>query len=394
MFSTMYKYAMRTLLAVVIAALTSVSFLFTPAQLTAAAGGTFQNPLNLDHGSDPWMLYYNGYYYLAATTWSATASPGLTMKKAASINALITASPVTVWSDPTPSRCCNYWAPEFHLLNGPDSVRWYMYYVGGPSACCDYQRIWVLESSGTDPMGPYSFKGQVTDYTGGWMIDPTVASIDGNLYLIFSAFTGSLQSLYIAPMSDPTTVSGDRVLISVPTLNWEMSAHPVNEGPEILQHNGTTFLIYSASFCGTPDYKLGMLTLTGNNPLIAKSWTKDPNPVFQRNDANGIYGPGHNGFFKSPDGTEDWIVYHANTSVSGGCDTNRTTRIQKFTWNADGTPNFGVPLALSAVLTLPSGDPDAGGPMATPAPTSDSATTVDSSVTGTGQNLYKNINRG
>jgi len=69
------------------------------------------------------------------------------------------------------------------------------------------------------------------------------------------------------------------------------------------------------------------------------------------------HGPGHNGFFKSPDGTEDWIVYHANNSATGGCDMNWTTRAQKFTWNADGTPNFGTPIALGAQLPVPSGEP-------------------------------------
>ena len=36
---------------------------------------------------------------------------------------------------------------------------------------------------------------------------------------------------------------------------------------------------------------------------------------------------------------------------------NRTTRAQKFTWNADGTPNFGVPVALGTQLAVPSGEP-------------------------------------
>ena len=66
--------------------------------------------------------------------------------------------------------------------------------------------------------------------------------------------------------------------------------------------------------------------------------------------------PGHNGFFKSPDGTEDWIVYHATTNANGGCDLNRSTRAQKFTWNADGTPNFGVPVGLGVPITAPSGE--------------------------------------
>jgi hypothetical protein len=163
-------------------------------------------------------------------------------------------------------------------------------------------------------------------------------------------------------MSNPWTISATRSRISWPTLAWEQVGSPdVNEGPEILQRNGKTFLIYSASYCGTPDYKLGMLTYTGTNPLSASSWTKNPNPVFQKNTAGGVYGPGHNGFFKSPNGTEDWIVYHATTNSAGNCGTGRTTRIQKFTWNADGTPNFGTPFALNTAITLPAGDPGTGG---------------------------------
>ena len=53
------------------------------------------------------------------------------------------------------------------------------------------------------------------------------------------------------------------------------------------------------------------------------------------------------------------MVYHANNSSSGGCDMNRTTRAQKFTWNADGTPNFGTPASLSTALPVPSGEPAA-----------------------------------
>lgn len=35
---------------------------------------------------------------------------------------------------------------------------------------------------------------------------------------------------------------------------------------------------------------------------------------------------------------------------------NRTTRAQKFIWNADVTPNFGTPVALGVPLTAPSGE--------------------------------------
>ncbi|HYK43668.1 MAG TPA: hypothetical protein VEV83_00770 [Parafilimonas sp.] len=69
---------------------------------------------------------------------------------------------------------------------------------------------------------------------------------------------------------------------------------------------GNIFITYSASFCGTDAYCLGMLSLkTGGDPLNENDWTKSSTPVFTTNAAGGAFGPGHNGFFVSPDGTEN-----------------------------------------------------------------------------------------
>ncbi|MET8761927.1 family 43 glycosylhydrolase [Lentzea sp. NPDC004782] len=310
------------------------------------AARTFTNPIKRS-GPDPWLQYYNGYYYLATTTWNST----ITMRRSRTLAGLSTAADTTVFSlSGRPNGCCNMWAPEFHLLNG----RWYLYYVAGQDVP-DFnptQRLHVLESSGSDPMGPYTFKADLGDT---WEIDPSILRHDGKLYLLGSAIDGT-QSLTITPLANPYTIAGPRRTISRPTLAWETQGGQVNEAAEPLYHNGRTMIVYSASACWGPDYKLGLLTLTGTDPLNSAHWTKSPNPVFQRNDGNGVYAPGHNGFFKSPDGTEDWIVYHANDSASGGCDMNRSTRAQKFTWNSDGSPNFGTPVRLGATLTAPSGE--------------------------------------
>ncbi|HZH95158.1 MAG TPA: family 43 glycosylhydrolase, partial [Flavisolibacter sp.] len=94
----------------------------------------------------------------------------------------------------------------------------------------------------------------------------------------------------------------------------------------------------------------------GSDPLVATNWSKTPTPVFTKNTSGGAYGPGHNSFFKSADGTEDWILYHANASAGLGCGDVRSPRAQKFTWNADGTPNFGQPLPLNVPVKKPSGE--------------------------------------
>lgn len=315
--------------------------------------GVLRNPLNAYAGSDPWLTYFDGNYYLSATTWSSD----LLMRKSPTLAGLKTAVPVRIYHETDPSRCCNMWAPEFYLLDGPNGPRWYFYYTSGTSGTLDNQRTHVLESAGTDPMGPYTYKARVFDPANDvWAIDGSVMTLDDQLYFLFSSWVGPLQSLFIAPMSDPWTISGPRVLMSQPEFDWELMGGNVNEGPVGLHHGEDTFVVYSANPCSGPNYQLGMLKLTGDDPLRRDSWEKHPEPLFVRSDENGVYGPGHNGFFKSPDGTEDWIVYHANETPEAGCDDRRTTRVQRITWNDDGTPNFGMPVATTEQIAAPSGD--------------------------------------
>ncbi|MER7895681.1 family 43 glycosylhydrolase [Streptomyces sp. NPDC096046] len=341
------------------ASLLSVQTVHTAQSAVAADGKPFTNPIKSQKGADPWLEYYDGNYYLVTTTFTNK----LLIRKSPTLGGLSTAPSVEVWSDTTAGRNANIWAPEIHFLDG----KWYLYYSAAQSgaACCDTQRTHVLESSGTDPMGTYTYKNILTDASltpgptaaQGWLIDATVLKHDDKLYLVGSGkINGSTQSLVIAPMSNPYTLSGPFTIISSPTLSWETQGGPVNEGPEPLYRDGRTFLSYSASHCGTADYKLGQLELTGSDPLSPASWTKKQTPVFQRNDAASVYGPGHNGFFRSPDGTENWIVYHANSAANGGCGNARTTRAQKFTWNADGTPNFGTPVATGTTTAGPAGE--------------------------------------
>lgn len=315
--------------------------------------GTFANPL-FANGADPWLEYWDGNYYLTTTTWTSQ----LVMRKSPTLDGLATAAPVNVWSDTDPERCCNFWAFEFHRLNGPSGWRWYLMYTSGQHGTLDHQHLSVLESVGDDPMGPYVYKG--SPMPGGWNIDGSYLEHNGQLYLLWSEWHGDEQVNLIARMTNPWTIEGPRVVITRPEAEWEKIGRKVNEGAEILKKDGRTFLIYSASYCNTPDYKLAMKELTGEDPMNPEHWSKFPEPVFQR--GNGVYGPGHNGFFKSPDGSEDWIVYHGNSSEEHGCSATRSVRAQKFTWNADGTPSFGEPVPEGEPQKLPSGE---NGPLVT-----------------------------
>ena len=311
--------------------------------------GIFTNPL-FPNGADPWLEYWDGNYYLTTTTWTSE----LVMRKSPTLAGLADATPVNVWSDSNPERCCNFWAFEFHRLKGPNGYRWYMMYTAGTDGTLDNQHLNVLESAGDDPMGPYEYKGALMPNV--WNIDGNYLTYKDKLYVIYSQWQGDQQLNIIAEMEDPWTLkeNSPHTVITRPELDWEISGRKVTEGAEILQHNGRTFMTYSASFCNTPDYKLGMLELVGDDPLKASSWKKDDKPVFERTEE--VFGPGHNGFFTSPDGTEDWLVYHGNDSVEHGCSATRSLRAQKFTWNDDGTPSFGKPLTPGVEVAPPSGE--------------------------------------
>ncbi len=307
----------------------------------STATGAFQNPLN--PSADPWLQFHDGHYFLATTQGDA-----IRMWKAQTLGGLKSAPANTVWKDNDPTRSRGMWAPEFHFI----SNRWYLYYTATSSDNRDdNHRMHVLESAGADPLGPYAYKGRLINPTNDhYAIDGTVfQKPDGAWYFIWAARPGHV--LTIAPMANPWTLSGNGVVLPAAGFGCE----EVREGPVVLRRHGKLFLVYSACDTGKPDYQLGMLiadeTADVMNPA---AWRQHPTPVFTRNDAAQVFGPGHNGFFRSPDGTEDWIVYHAKTN-SNYTYRGRTTRAQKFTWNADGTPNFGVPLSLDTALAEPSG---------------------------------------
>lgn len=318
---------------------------------------TFTNPVAT--GADPWVVRDGGAYYMVQSRDNGIyVSRSTTLTGVAGAGTRVWSAPATGWNR------TNVWAPELHRVGD----RWYIYYAAGESGPpYIHQRAGVLESVGADPQGAYVDRGMLytgDDLAGGgpsrWAIDFTTAVVNGQRIGVWSgwetdaATDRTTQHLYAAPMSNPWTVSGNRVRISSPVEAWERGTElDLQEGPQVLQReDGQTMLVYSTRESWLPDYRLGLLRLTGADALRAANWIKSAGPVFTSGD--GVVGVGHASFTKSPDGAEDWIVYHAKTSTAPGWD--RVIRMQKFTWAADGTPNFGAPVASGRKITRPSGE--------------------------------------
>ncbi len=319
---------------------------------------TFTNPV-LPSGPDPWCIYKDGYYYYTNTTGN-----DITLWKTKNIAYLSTAEKKVVWTPPkTGAYSKELWAPEIHLFQN----KWYIYFAADSGNNNDH-RLYVLENAAADPLqGEWIMKGKLTTPEDKWSIDGSVMEHKGKLYAIWSGWKGDKngeQDIFIAAMKNPWTIKGKRTLLSKPQYDWETIGDlnnandpphiNVNEGPEFLVHGDKIFLIYSASACWTDFYALGMLTADANADLLdSTSWKKSSQPVFKQSPVNKVYATGHNCFFVSPNGKEDWILYHANSNPGEGCGNKRCPRAQKFTWNADGTPNFGEPVAAGVALAVP-----------------------------------------
>lgn len=329
-----------------------------------SATNTFTNPV-LRSGADPWVFQKDGWYY-----YMNSMGQNLTLWKTRGIPDLRKAERKVVWRPPASGPFSkNLWAPEIHFLEG----KWYIYFAADAGDNPSH-RVWVLENAAPDPMqGEWVMKGKLTDATDRWAIDASVFENQGRLYAIWSGWeyeTNGVQGIYIAAMKNPWTIEGPRAHISTPTFPWEtvgdLQVNPangdpahvdVNEGPEMLKHGDKLFLIYSASGCWTEHYCLGMLSATvGSNLLDPASWKKSPEPLLVARPDAQAYAPGHCGFFKSPDGSEDWIIFHANSEPGQGCGHFRSPRAQKISWKPDGTPDFGQPIPLTTPIRRPAGE--------------------------------------
>jgi GH43 family beta-xylosidase len=335
----------------------------------------------------------------------------------------------------SPGRDCpspGFWAPSLKNIDN----HWYLFVTGhrNPDMYPAGEANFILESSHDDPMevSGWQYRGVVDHQRPGLdgeiVILPTGEgpeltetvtlrengkTITGQLYYVYShnnfSHYGDQQLWLTRLRADSSTFEeydadldevktyqrkwsvGEEGVISVPTYDWERQMctdcqFGVNEGPTPLYGPTKTFIFYSASFCATKYYSLGMLEYAGVGPGFPFSWIKHPRPVFSgdtfeqpqekslgmpdvlmaaavvpvvEGKLNGtrsdVFGIGHNSFTNSPDFSEYWIVYHAKTNLNEGPE-DREARVQQFYWTSKGEqPNFSPgPLPRNTVVRAPS----------------------------------------
>lgn len=321
----------------------------------SAPAAEFINPIA--EGADPWVTKHGDQYIWCASE----GNQGVSLWISDRLTSLGTRH--KVWTAPADGPFSKeVWAPEIHLLDG----KWNIYVAASDGNNANHL-AYVLQSRDEDPLSPYTVHGPLPTGDGAdgkspnvWAIDMTVLELGEKRYALWSGWDApgtDQQFLYIAPMKSPTELAGPRVLLAKnDSYLWERTEEKIDsrglaEGPQIIQHGGRTFVTYSTAASWLPTYKLGMLELTGEDPMNPDDWTKHPEPVFKS--TGETYGVGHSCFVKSPDDSEWWHVFHAKRDRSAGW--RRAVFIQPFTFDNAGLPDFGTPVAPGSSLPVPAG---------------------------------------
>ncbi|KAM0322042.1 hypothetical protein ACHAQA_009785 [Verticillium albo-atrum] len=307
------------------------------------------NNVLIHQRADPQIVKHtDGWYYFTA---SVPEYDRVILRRSETIQGLTDAEEVTVWDRAESDAGVGYvWAPEIHFIDD----KWYIYFALGRSAPFDI-RMFVIEGTGQNALSAdWVEKGFITSDYDTFSLDATTFVVKGTRYLCWAQAdptweNGVGTSLMLAPMENPWTIRKPAIAITRPELAWERIGHNVNEGAYVLERNGKLFLTYSAS-ATDHNYVMGLLTADADADLMdVTSWHKSQEPVFTSNERTSQWGPGHSAFTVSEDGLSHLLVFHARQykDIVGEPLNNpdRHARVQKLYWNADGTPNFGIPVA-------------------------------------------------
>ena len=289
----------------------------SPARTT----NTYHNPIIPEAvgGADPDVIKYQGKYYLYPTL------DGRGYDVFVSEDLVHWQRKPKCYTDPRRGL----WAPDvFHDLKG--SGHFFLYYTANNPE--GGKLIGVAESA--SPLGPFQNKGDLVKDA----IDAAAfQDTDGALYFYYVDLAhGSM--IKGQPMSDPLKLKGEATEMLRPTDAWEKKRGSVTEGPWMIKHGGTYYLMYSGSGADGPDYGIGYAT--ANSPL-GPFRKYSGNPIVHR--GNGVLGPGHHCVIEGPDGGL-WMVYHQKASTNIGWD--RFLAIDPLSFDKDGvihlTPTRGT----------------------------------------------------
>lgn len=282
----------------------------TPAGPTTFAQGLYR-------GEDPRVRRVNGHYY-----WVANEGRTRKLFRSDSLVDRGVGKPVP----PQGGAAFPLFAPVYiETLNGQRYDAWFAFDTN----------VWRCDCA--DPYDdPDQWQVVKSIPLTGWSIDfeifqmPEPGPFAGRSYLVWagadSPSTGwGFESCFIAELLDlrpnqptlSTFDNGDANRIATFAFDW---TDVVAEAPAPAIHDGTVSIVYSGNGAHTVEYALGLVILkAGADPASGASWIDHNRGECDGDVKNGpelmrterVFGPGVARFTVSPNGSEDWMVYHA-----------------------------------------------------------------------------------
>ena len=241
---------------------------------------TYANPVISEIGpADPHVILFEGKYYLYPTgdNWNYH---------------VYTSTDLVHWTKGAKvfsPGVKNVWAPD--VFYNPDDKKFYLYYT---------VNMTIGVAVADKPDGKFVDRGVLFKSA----IDAHMfRDDDGKLYLYYVRRPGF--RICVQRMKTPLQKAPSKpIQIIKPTEPWEKKRGAVTEGPWMLKHNKTYYMMYSGTGANSLDYAVGYAT--SKSP--AGPFVKHPgNPIIKR--GQGALGPGHGCVVKDAKGAL-WHVYH------------------------------------------------------------------------------------
>ena len=311
---------------------------------TAEAQGRieFANPIR--RGPDPWITYWEGYYYYTATM----GAERLLVWKAPNLTDLHRTIPKTVYIPQNETDFKGLWSPELHYFSasdfGEEYEGWYLYLAGNRKNAEGNAMpvMFVMKSLDGKPDGQYGHpltrepnkyisidSCADIDFTRIWAVGQTTARINGKIYSLFVTESGRqtpdfVQHINIAEMTTPYSFGTPHSIVD-PTHEYEYHGHAysaekdkwwpkvVEGGTAIYYDDGGVYIAYSGSGYWTTYYCLSQIKHLGGDPLDINNYKKADEPFLVREKTlheKSINGCGHASYIRDFDGGR-WLCYHA-----------------------------------------------------------------------------------
>ena len=263
----------------------------------------FKNPML--NGADPFVLFYEGKYYMYCTTENNDPLIGANDFGTATTEGdgiyVYVSEDMKNWKrhgyalkkgDSIGEKW--FWAPEVLAYRG----KFYMVYASEEHiaiACADH------------PLGPFKQKNKRWLREGMAIDGSLFVDDDGIVYLYYVRLDGQ-NRIFVAKMKNDLSEieeEYENCLINAEA-PWETLDCLIAEGPFVIKHNGLYYLTYSCNHTRCIDYAVGYAVSDCPTGPFKKF---DKNPIMKRK--GNLMGVGHHSFFNSADGAF-YCAYHCH----------------------------------------------------------------------------------